>query len=145
MNDLTGHVTDHVTGCEGELTMSELVYKLVSSVGPALATRILNSVGGAEGGATGEEGVKLHSLMVQLAAIHSEQRWVWLVTCSGCGFILVIRSVARSLLETIDRYLWSRQPVALSPQLQVLEEREREGRRRGIQLELVYIEPVVEL
>ena len=84
MNDLTGHVTSHVTGhvtCEGELTMSELVYRLVVSVGPALATHIITSVGRVEGGATGEEGVELHSLMVQLAAIHSEQRCVRVRAC----------------------------------------------------------------
>lgn len=74
MNDLTGHVTGHVTGREGELTMSRLVYLLVERVGPALATHILASVGGVWGGVTGEEGVELHSLMVQLAAIHSDQR-----------------------------------------------------------------------
>ena len=51
------------------------------------------------------------------------------------------RSVAHSLLVKIDRYLWSRQPVALSPQLQVLEEREREGRRRGEGLEQVLPHP----
>ena len=41
------------------------------------------------------------------------------------------RAVARSLLEKVDRYLWSRQPSALSPQLQLVEEREREARRSG--------------
>lgn len=39
------------------------------------------------------------------------------------------RRVARSLLEKVDGYLWSRQPATLSPQLQLLEEKEREARR----------------
>ena len=53
--------------------------------------------------------------------------------------MLSYRTVARSLLEKVDRYLWSRQPSALSPQLQLLEEREREGRRSsagGVQAEV---------
>lgn len=56
-------------------------------------------------------------------------------------YIVSCRTVARSLLEKVDRYLWSRQPVALSPQLQQLEETEREGRRReGVQVEVcVYV------
>lgn len=43
--------------------------------------------------------------------------------------IVSYRRVARSLLEKVDGYLWSRQPAALSPQLQSLEEKEREARR----------------
>lgn len=57
-----------------ELTMASLVYMLLDSVGPTLSSHILASVGGLEGVASGEEGAELHSLMVQLAAIHAQQK-----------------------------------------------------------------------
>ena len=81
---VTGHVTGHVR--EGELTMSELVHVMVERVGPTLATHILASVGGAGGVASGEAGAELHSLLVQLAALHAQQRCMrQLLVCSVRG------------------------------------------------------------
>ena len=59
---------------DNKLTLCRLVRMLVASVGPSLATHIMASVGGAGGGATGEEGAELHSLMIQLSAIHAQQK-----------------------------------------------------------------------
>lgn len=73
MTDTASHVT---SGHDNELTVAGLVYMLVDSVGPGLASRILASVGGVEGVASGEEGAELHSLMVQLAATHAQQKLV---------------------------------------------------------------------
>ena len=97
----TDHVTEHnsrvtdsgtlVDKSHGqELTVSGLVYLLVTSVGPSLAAHILASVGGAVGGASGEEGAELHSLMVQLAAVHTQQKSV----CPTSINFVVILNVA---------------------------------------------------
>ena len=72
MCDITSHVTSHVT--EDELTMSDLIHVMVDNVGPSLALQILSSVGGTGGVASGEAGPELHSLMIQLAAIHAQQK-----------------------------------------------------------------------
>ena len=59
-------------------------------------------------------------------------------SCQSCPNNCVLcRKVGRSLLEKVDRYLWSRQPVAISPQLQEIEEREREKRHNGQETGLV--------
>ena len=60
-----------------ELTLSRLVFLMVERVGPALSSHILASVGGARGVASDEQGAELHSLMVQLAAIHAKQKSVF--------------------------------------------------------------------
>ena len=60
-----------------ELTLSRLVFLMVEHVGPALSSHILASVGGARGVASDEQGAELHSLMVQLAAIHAKQKSVF--------------------------------------------------------------------
>ena len=41
------------------------------------------------------------------------------------------RRVSQSLLEKVDRYLWSRRPVAVSAELEETEERERDSRKKG--------------
>ena len=77
VTDPAGHVTDFTLGShDDELTMPCLVYMLVDSVGPTLALHILASVGVTEGVASQEKGAELHSLMVQLAAIHAQQKSV---------------------------------------------------------------------
>lgn len=73
LTDTARYVT---TSHDDELTVPGLVYMLVDSVGPVLSSHILASVGGVEGVATGEEGAELHSLMVQLAATHAQQKLV---------------------------------------------------------------------
>lgn len=73
MTDTASHVTSRH---DNELTVPGLVYMLVDSVGPALSLHILASVGGVEGVASGEEGAELHSLVVQLAATHAQQKLV---------------------------------------------------------------------
>lgn len=73
MTDTASHVT---SSHDNELTVPDLVYMLVDSVGPGLASHILTAVGAVEGVASGEEGAELHSLMVQLAATHAQQKLV---------------------------------------------------------------------
>ena len=81
---ISDHVTDgHVTTELGEeLTVAGLVYHMVKSVGPSLSSCILSSVGGAGLSGQPEKGAELHSLMVQLAAVHSQQR---LANCFLCN------------------------------------------------------------
>ena len=78
MNEITSHVTDPVTPDEShvteELTMSVLVRQLVARVGPGLAVKIIGSVGVVLGGVSGEEGAEVHSLLVQLADVHVQQK-----------------------------------------------------------------------
>ena len=83
MTDPNSHVTDNgalVDSHGDQLTMSGLVYQLVASVGPSLAAHILASVGGVRGGASGGESAEVHSLMVQLAAVHAQQKSVCYVS-----------------------------------------------------------------
>ena len=72
MNNLTTHTSDRVTA--EELTRSELVRQLVATIGPRLATRVISSVGVARGGDSAKGAVDVHSLLVQLAHIHSQQK-----------------------------------------------------------------------
>ena len=67
----------------GQLTIGGLVRLLVASVGPSLATKVIDSVGVVGGGALGEEGVEVHSLLVELAGIHAEQRFVVLLVIAS--------------------------------------------------------------
>ena len=94
MNNLTTHTSDRVTAethtsdwvtaethtsdrvTAEELTRSELVRQLVATIGPRLATRVISSVGVARGGDSAKGAVDVHSLLVQLAHIHSQQKWV---------------------------------------------------------------------
>ena len=61
---MPSHVTgDDITGGQGaELTSAQLVFLMVQSLGPALSSHILSSVGGVQP----EKGEELHSLMIRL-------------------------------------------------------------------------------
>ena len=66
-----GHMTsDDITGVE--LTWSTLLYLMVNALGPALSAGVMGSVGVANP----EKGAELHSLMVQLAAVQTQQRYI---------------------------------------------------------------------
>ena len=85
---MPSHVTgDDITGGQGaELTSAQLVFLMVQSLGPALSSHILSSVGGVQP----EKGEELHSLMIRLAAINAQQRSVCsdVVVYCGCGSTL---------------------------------------------------------
>ena len=80
---MSSHVTgDDITGGQGaELTSAQLVFLMVQSLGPALSSHILSSVGGVEP----EKGEELHSLMIRLAAINAQQRSVCSEVVVHCG------------------------------------------------------------
>ena len=80
---MPSHVTgDDITGGqEAELTSAQLVFLMVQSLGPALSSHILSSVGGVEP----EKGEELHSLMIRLAAINAQQRSVCSEVVVYCG------------------------------------------------------------
>ena len=73
-SDITSHMIPDESHVTKELTMSVLVRQLVASVGPSLAVKIIGSVGVVGSGVSEEEGVELHSLLVQLADVHSQQK-----------------------------------------------------------------------
>ena len=78
MNDIASHVTSHMltdgSHVTQELTIGVLVRQMVGNVGPSLAAKIIASVGMVGGGVPGEEGAEIHSLFVQLADVHTQQK-----------------------------------------------------------------------
>ena len=64
-------MSEGVTGGE---CVSVLVRQLVVRGGPHFATKIISSVGVAGGGASGDEGVEIHSLLVHLSEVLAQQK-----------------------------------------------------------------------
>lgn len=95
-----------------ELTWLAVFRLMLSSLGPRMVWGMLAEVEATaqlQGGALPQQ---LHSLLVRLTAVHTQQR-----------------RVAHTLLEKMNHYLWTQRSTALSPQLQALQQRERQSQQ----------------
>jgi len=99
----------HDMDARAEVTWTSVVRLMLGSLSPGAVTQLLLRVdiSSVPGGSRVQE--QLHDLLVQLGAVHTQQR-----------------AIAHSLLEKVDRYLWSPRPNSLHPQLLNIHTREKQ-------------------